>query len=53
MIVSDRWRFPDPSICGETTTASNRIAMFEPNTRYVASLERSTESWVMDVASDP
>jgi hypothetical protein len=53
VIVSDRCRSPEPSICGDTATANSRIAMFEPTTRKVASLERSTASWVIAVASEP
>jgi hypothetical protein len=51
--VSERWRFSERVICGDTTTDSRMIAAAAPSVRALASLDRSWGSWVMAEASDP
>ncbi len=53
VMVSERWRFSDRVICGDTTTDSAMIAPAAPSVRALASLARSWGSWVMAEARDP
>jgi hypothetical protein len=52
-MVSERWRFSERVICGETTTDSRMIAPAAPRVRALASLARSWGSWVIADARDP
>ena len=53
VIVSERCRSSEPSICGETTTAIRRMVRLAETAREDESLARSSGSCVIAAASDP